>query len=138
VLTNDLIAYEDLRIRNMVKCHNRAKSISDASWYQFRLWLEHFAKKFGKVAVAVPPHNTSQECCLCNKKVPKELEERVHRCSCGLSIHRDINAAINILLRAKSREGHSRSNALGVEASTLVEAILLGQASTLIKESPLL
>ncbi|WP_414644107.1 zinc ribbon domain-containing protein [Allocoleopsis sp.] len=48
---------------------------------------------------------------MCNKKVPKELEERVHRCSCGLSIHADINAAINMLLRAKSRERHSRSNA---------------------------
>src|SRR4028118_2089669 len=67
--SNDLIAYEDLNVRNMVKCHNRAKSISDASWYQFRLWIEHFARKFGKVAVAVSPHNTSQECCLCNKKV---------------------------------------------------------------------
>jgi putative transposase len=109
--SNDLIAYEDLRIRNMVKCHNRAKSISDASWYQFRLWLEHFAKKFGKKAVAVPPHNTSQECCLCGKKVPKELKVRTHACTCGLKIHRDINAAINILLRAKSRDGQSRSNA---------------------------
>jgi putative transposase len=60
----------------MVKCHNRAKSISDASWYQFRLWIEHFAKKFGKKAIAVPPHNTSQECCICGKKVQKELKVR--------------------------------------------------------------
>src|ERR687885_135729 len=134
--SNDLIAYEDLRIRNMVKCHNRAKSISDASWYQFRLWIEHFAKKFGKTAIAVPPHNTSQECCICGKKVKKELKERVHSCTCELIIHRDINAAINILLRTKSRDGQSQSNALGVDASTLVGAILLGQASTLIKESP--
>jgi putative transposase len=134
--SNDLVAYEDLRIRNMVKCHNRAKSISDASWYQFRLWIEHFAKKFGKTAIAVAPHNTSQECCICGKKVKKELKERVHSCTCGLIIHRDINAAINILLRTKSRDGQSQSNALGVDASTLVGAILLGQASTLIKESP--
>jgi len=144
--SNDLIAYEDLRISNMVKCHNRAKSISDASWYQFRLWLEHFANKFGKTAIAVPPHNTSQECCICGKKVKKELKVRTHSCTCGLVIHRDINAAINILLRAKSerlslsksREGHSQRNALGVAASTLVGAILLGQAATMIKESPLL
>ncbi len=133
--SNDLIAYEDLNVRNMVKCHNRAKSISDASWYQFRLWIEHFARKFGKVAVAVSPHNTSQECCLCNKKVHKELKERIHACDCGLIIHRDINAAINILLKAKSTGGHPGSNALGVAASTLVGAILLGQAATLIKES---
>lgn len=134
--SNDLIAYEDLGIRNMVKCHNRAKSISDASWYQFRLWIEHFAKKFEKTALAVPPHNTSQECCICGKKVKKELKDRIHSCTCGLTIHRDINAAINILLRAKSRDGQSRSNALGEVASTLVGAILLGQATSLIKESP--
>src|SRR5919202_1803820 len=136
--SNDLIAYEDLMIRNMVKCHNRAKSISDASWYQFRLWIEHFARKFGKTAIAVAPHNTSQECCICGKKVKKELKVRVHSCTCGLTIHRDINAAINILLRAKSRDGQSRSNALGEVASTLVGAILLGQATTLNVESPLL
>ncbi len=134
--SNDLIAYEDLRIRNMVKCHNWAKSIADASWYQFRLWLEHFAKKFGKIAVAVPPHNTSQECCICGKKVKKQLKVTIHSCTCGLTIHRDINAAINILLKAKSRDGQSQSNALGVDASTLVGAILLEQAPTLIKESP--
>jgi putative transposase len=136
--SNDLVAYEDLRIRNMVKCHNRAKSISDASWYQFRLWLEHFAKKFGKTAVSVRPHNTSQDCCICGKKVKKELKVRIHSCTCGLVIHRDINAAINILLRAKSTVGQTGSNALGVAASTLVGAILLGQAATLIKESPCL
>ncbi|HBL11510.1 MAG TPA: transposase [Cyanobacteria bacterium UBA11162] len=138
VKSNDLVAYEDLRIRNMVKCHNRAKSISDASWYQFRLWIEHFAKKFGKTAIAVPPHNTSQECCICGQKVKKELKVRIHSCGCGLTIHRDINAAINILLRAKSRDGQSRSNATGVVASTLVGAILLEQATTLNVESPLL
>jgi putative transposase len=108
--SNDLVAYEDLKIRNMVKCHNRAKSIHDASWYQFRLWIEHFAKKFGKTAIAVSPHNTSQECCICGKKVKKKLKVRIHSCTCGLSIHRDINAAINILLKAKSRDGQSRSN----------------------------
>ena len=138
VKSNDLVAYEDLRIRNMVKCHNRAKSISDASWYQFRLWIEHFAKKFGKTAIAVPPHNTSQEGCICGHKVKKELRERTHSCTCGLTIHRDINAAINILLRAKFRDGQSRSNALGEVASTLVGAILLGQATSLIKESHVL
>jgi putative transposase len=134
--SNDLIAYEDLRIANMVKCHNRAKSISDASWYQFRLWIEHFAKKFGKTAVAVNPYNTSQQCCRCGEIVPKTEKDRVHECwSCGLVLHRDINAAINILLKAKSTEGHSGSNALGDGASTLLGATLVEQVLSLIKES---
>ena len=60
---NDLIAYEDLRVANMLKNHCLAKSIADASWYhQFRQWLEHFAAKFERLAVAVPPQYTSQEC----------------------------------------------------------------------------
>ena len=37
----------------MVKNHCLAKSINDASWYQFRIWLEYFGKVFEKVTVAV-------------------------------------------------------------------------------------
>ncbi|NES24868.1 MAG: transposase, partial [Symploca sp. SIO3E6] len=59
--SNDLVAYEDLRVSNMLKNHCLAKSITDASWYQFREWIEYFANKFGKLAVAVPPQYTSLE-----------------------------------------------------------------------------
>ncbi len=52
--SNDLVAYEDLKVSNMLKNHCLAKSINDASWYQFRQWIEYFANKFGKLAVAVP------------------------------------------------------------------------------------
>jgi putative transposase len=62
VQSNDLVAYEDLKVRNMVKNHHLAKSISDASWSLFRQWVEYFGKVFGVVTVAVPPHYTSQNC----------------------------------------------------------------------------
>jgi putative transposase len=118
--SNDLVAYEDLRVANMLKNHCLAKSIADTSWYQFRQWIEHFATKFGRLAVAVPPQYTSQECSQCKAIVKKTLSTRTHVCSCGLTLQRDWNAAINILRKAVSRDGQSRSNATGVGTSTLL------------------
>jgi len=48
------------------------------------------------------PKNTTQACSTCGKIVEKDLSVRVHKCSCGLEISRDLNAAYNIL-----RLGHS-------------------------------
>ena len=122
--SNDLVAYEDLRVSNMVKNHCLAKSISDASWYLFRQWIEYFAVKFDKIAIAVAPHYTSQKCSDCGVIVKKSLSTRTHKCSCGSYLHRDTNAAINILNLAKARGGHPQSNATGVEATTLLGANL--------------
>jgi putative transposase len=105
VRSNDLIAYEDLKVSNLVKNHCLAKSISDVGWYQFRVWLEYFSQKFGRVVVAVPPQYTSQECSNCGRIVKKSLSTRTHACQCGTKLDRDENAAINILtlnLKAQS------------------------------------
>ncbi|AOX00578.1 transposase [Moorena producens PAL-8-15-08-1] len=134
--SNDLVAYEDLRVSNMLKNHCLAKSIADASWYQFRQWIEYFAGKFEKLAVAVPPHYTSQQCNQCKRVVNKSLSTRTHVCQCGCQLHRDTNAAINILQKAKSRVGHTRSNAKGVATSTLLGATLVEQVATVNLESP--
>ena len=130
VQSNDLIAYEDLRIKNMVKNHCLAKSINDASWYQFRIWIEYFGKVFEKVTVAVNPQYTSQECSSCGAIVKKTLSTRTHICRCGCSLDRDFNAARNILSRGLGTVGHTgtlalnASNALGELTSTLVGEIL--------------
>ena len=119
ILSNDVVAYEDLQVKNLVKNHNLAKSISDVGWYQFRVWLEYFAQKFGKVTVAVPPHYTSQECSNCGRTVKKSLSTRTHTCKCGFQLDRDENAAINILKKGLSTLGHSGSYAWGDEAPLL-------------------
>ena len=111
--SNDVVVYEDLSVRNLVKNHCLAKSIIDASWYLFRQWIEYFAAKFDKLAIPVAPHYTSQKCSNCGAIVKKSLSTRTHVCNCGCELHRDTNAAINILnLGKQTRDGQSRSNAL--------------------------
>jgi putative transposase len=136
ITSNDVVAYEDLRIKNMVRNHCLAKSINDASWYQFRAWLEYFGKVFGKITVAVTPNGTSQECSSCGTVVKKSLSTRTHACQCGCVLDRDHNAARNILSRGLGTVGHTGtfaldvSNALGELTSTLVGAILPEQVSS--------
>jgi putative transposase len=130
ITSNDVVAYEDLRIKNMVKNHCLAKSINDASWDQFRVWLEYFGKVFSKITIAVPPHYTSQECSSCGVIVKKSLSVRTHICECGCELDRDHNAARNILSRGLGTAGHvgtfmlDMSNVSGESTSTLAGANL--------------
>ncbi|HEY9613580.1 transposase [Allocoleopsis sp.] len=141
IQSNDLVAYEDLRIKNLVRNHCLAKSINDAGWYQFRKWLEHFGIKLGKITIAVNPAYTSQECSSCGTIVKKSLSMRTHICKCGFVLDRDWNAAVNILKLALSTTGHVGtwvidSNASGDSTSTLVGVILSGQVGSMNEESP--
>ncbi|BAZ20349.1 transposase [Kalymmatonema gypsitolerans NIES-4073] len=112
VQSNDLVAYEDLKVRNMVRNRHLAKSISDAAWTQFREWVEYFGKVFGVVTVAVPPHYTSQNCSNCGKVVKKTLSRSTHTCPhCGHIQDRDHNAARNILEKALRTVGHTGTRA---------------------------
>jgi putative transposase len=134
IKSNDLVAYEDLRVKNLVKNHCLAKSINDAGWYQFRKWLEYFGVKFGRVTVAVNPAYTSQNCSNCGTTVKKALSTRTHACQCGFVLDRDWNAAINILNSALGTVGHTGTwildpNASGDSVSTL-KAIKRGNDSS--------
>jgi putative transposase len=98
VASNDVVVYEDLKVANMVKNHHLAKSISDASWYQFTQWLDYYGKIWDKAVVAVSPNYTSVDCSSCSYRVKKSLSTRTHSCpKCKVEICRDTNAAINIL-----------------------------------------
>lgn len=97
----DDIAVEDLNIEGLLKNHHLAKSISDAAWNTFLNILTAKAANAGRRVWKVEPQFTSQDCSRCGERVKKSLSERVHRCiECGLTLHRDHNAAINILGRA--------------------------------------
>lgn len=92
-----VIVFESLNIKGMVKNHCLAKSISDAAWNQLVQFTLYKAENAGRRCVQVDPRNTSKRCSACGTWVEKSLSERVHHCSCGLSLGRDHNAAINIL-----------------------------------------
>ncbi len=110
VASNDLIVYEDLQVRNMVKNHKLAKSISDASWSMFIGWVEYFAKLHKIVTVAVSPQYTSQDCVGCGNRVKKTLSTRTHQClKCGLKLHRDHNSAKVILVKGLETLGVKQS-----------------------------
>ena len=120
IQSSDLVAIENLQVRNMLKNHCLAKSISDAAWTKFREWLEYFGKILGVRVIAVNPKYTSQDCSNCGTRVVKTLSTRTHKCPhCGFIVDRDENAAINVLEEAlrelASTLGHkgTEPNALG-------------------------
>ena len=137
IQSNDLIAYEDLNVKGLVRNRHLAKSISDAGWSTFRQWLEYFGFKYGKLTIAVPPYNTSQSCSHCGHIVKKSLSTRTHVCPhCGFIEDRDINAAINILKLALCTVGHTGTYAWGDLPSWAVGAILLSNGESVNQESP--
>jgi len=125
ISSSDLIAYEDLQIRNLVKNHHLAKSIHDAGWGTFLSWVKAYGVMHNVPIIAVAPQFTSQACSACGTMVKKSLSVRTHLCtSCGVVLDRDHNAALNILAKAlECTLGHretsgSPENASGQTAST--------------------
>jgi putative transposase len=109
--------YEDPRVRNMVRNHCLAKAISDAGWSAFLCILTFKAANAGKRVQAVTPAFTSQWCAGsgCVALVQKGLSVRWHACpECATSLHRDHNAARNILQLGQDMRGPG----YGLQAST--------------------
>ena len=98
---NQVIVSENLQIKNMVKNHHLAKSISDVSWYELTRQLEYKSKWNGREYVKIDTfYASSQLCFACGYKNAdvKDLSVREWICPvCGAKHNRDMNAAKNIL-----------------------------------------
>ena len=100
VRENQVIAIEDLSVRNMVKNHSLARAISDASWAQFRTMLEYKADWYGREIIAIDRfYPSSKQCSACGMlQDSMPLNIRDWTCpGCGETHDRDVNAAKNIL-----------------------------------------
>jgi putative transposase len=101
VANYDFIALENLQITNMVNNHHLSKSILDAGWGYFIRHLAYKAEEAGRKVVLVNPAYTSMTCSGCGVIFDGlSLADRWIDCVCGVSLDRDVNAAINILNRA--------------------------------------
>ena len=123
------IAVEKLQIRNMVRNHYLAKSINDASWGGFLQMLSYKAVICGGQVVENPKtRGSSKRCSRCGKEIEMTLSKRTFNCPfCNLSVHRDLNASLNML-----------NDTVGLtEISTPVESLPLpssnGKASKLLE-----
>jgi len=101
----DLIAVEDLTIKNMVRNKHLAKSILNQGWGYLISRLHQKADETGSTVIAVNPAYTSRSCNHCDKPLEisqgfKGLAVRWVQCDCGMSLDRDHNAALNVLKRA--------------------------------------
>jgi putative transposase len=133
---NQTIAIETLAVKNMIKNHCLAQSISDASWSTFVSMLEYKADWYGKNVLRIGTFSPSSKTCSSCGSINRELalKDREWTCgSCGTTHDRDVNAAVNIKFFAlkKILSGTDRKNQ--DELPTLVgvmtpEAQLIGSA----------
>ena len=105
--TYSTVCIEDLNVAGMVKNRRLARSVSDASLGEFRRQLEYKTVRTGAALRVIdrwyPSSKTCSECGAVKAKL--SLSERVYRCdACGLSIDRDLNAAVNIMVAGSAPE----------------------------------
>ena len=142
--TYRVVCIEDLNAAGMVKNRRLAKAIMDASFGEFRRQLEYKTARSGAALHVVdrwyPSSKTCSKCGAVKAKLP--LSERVYRCDgCGLSMDRDLNAAININVAGSAPEtqnahrgtvrrndlyGHATQDPLKCEPSKRPGAVRLG------------
>ena len=94
----DVVCVESLNMRAIAnKGFGNGKATMDNGYGLFLVMLDYKLRDRGKYFVKVDKwYPSSQICSCCGRRQKLTLAERVYRCECGLTIDRDLNAAINI------------------------------------------
>ena len=92
------VVIEDLNVKGMMKNKHLSDAIRKQGFYEFKRQLEYKCKFRGiQLVVADRFYPSSKTCSQCGEvKKDLKLKDRVYKCSCGLSIDRDLNASINL------------------------------------------
>jgi len=89
------IVIENLNVSGMMKNHCLAGAIADSGFHEFRRQLEYKASWYGSKVVLIDKFYPSSQLCSGCGRQPMPLKLRQYDCSsCGLSLERDLNAAI--------------------------------------------
>ncbi len=87
---------ERLGVKFPLPTHSRA--LSDLGFFEFRRQLGYKSQMYGNILVVANRFfPSSKMCSSCgSKKNDLSLKERVYTCDCGISLDRDLNAALNL------------------------------------------
>ncbi|GGR40480.1 RNA-guided endonuclease InsQ/TnpB family protein [Deinococcus ruber] len=97
---HDAVYHEDLNIIGLARS-STAKGVLDAGWASFINILSLKAVNAGRKVLGVDPNYTSQDCSRCGHRQKVKIGHAYICANCGMDMHRDVNAAINILNRGR-------------------------------------
>lgn len=114
----DVVAMEDLNVKGLCRT-KMAGSMADAAFGEIERQLQYKTKLHGKTLVQADRFFPStQLCSACGAKQKMPLSVRTYRCSCGMEMDRDVNAALNLKAWAVNQLGAGCSE-VTPEESTL-------------------
>jgi len=94
----DLVAVEDLNVKEMMESPSNSRNTASAAWRTFVPLLEYKCKARGRISWRSTREGRPKECASCGVSTEKPLWVRGHSCpACGFEADRDANAAWNIL-----------------------------------------
>jgi putative transposase len=115
---HDLIAIEDLAVKNMVRSRRLARAIGDCGWGEFRRQLQYKCERAGRQLVVTGRWFPSTKMCSACGFVLADLSlsARAWRCpSCRVLHDRDLNAAKNILAAGLAAARGNPGDACGAD-----------------------